>query len=55
MDESTLDNAQEIQCIVYYNMTLFVRPVVGNVMVQLHYCQYPHIRVWEVYSGQLSL
>ena len=52
MDVSTVDNAQEIQCIVFYNVTLFVRPVIGSVMVQHYYCQYPQVRVWEVYSEQ---
>ena len=55
MDKSTEDNAQEISVIVWHNMTLFVRPAIGNIALQLHYMQYPRVRVSEVYSGQIKL
>ena len=51
MDVSTVE-AQKMQCIVFYNVVLFVRPSVSNVMLSRVLGRDTHIRVWMAYSEQ---
>ena len=55
MDKSTEESTHQVSVVLWHNITLFVRPVIGNVALQYHYMLEQRVQGSEVYSGQIKL